>query len=873
MAAPALALLLTLPAAASAAPVITPERVEVRAGAGGSVVVTRDPLRITVRGPGEAPVLSTVAPDGAGPQPLAVVSDPLPLGGEPPLPTPTRYAPVVVTVGAQARTQWPGGPWEANTLTGTAAGVRYAATRVTDARADGEAAELTLATDDPSGRVVRARLEPAADGAVRLLLRAEPADLVASIATSFTSPGGERFRGFGGRHNAIDQRGTALLGWIQQQNLGAGALQPVAGAIPSGGGERYLFPNGPTAAYSVSPSFVSSAGYGFLLERDELSNWRMASDRDDAWQVEVDGAALDARVVPGDEAAAIDRLTKVTGRQRVPPRWAVEPMLDRSTIAFTGTAEQYLESVRSDLRELAARDIPISAYRIEGAGQLSREQLAEVVSALRGRGIRPLVYFRAFVSDDGAGTDAAGVYGEAIDRGYVVRNAAGQPYLFPGNFFGVSALLDFTNPATVAWWRGRVRAALDAGAQGFMQDFGEQVLSDMVFHDGRRGDVLHNRYPAIYHAVTRRIVDEWERDHPDRGPVWFFTRAGWLGADGSAQHEHAAFAGDGNTDFSRSSGLASQAPDMLNRGIGGQYGFTTDIGGYFDFVTPETTKELLLRWAQWAVFSPYFRLHGSVNSGTHVPWNYDGETVDRYRALSRLRLRAAPLVHERFRAAARTGRPVAEPLWLSGADAPGAATEEQQWLLGRDVLVAPVVQEGATTREVTFPGGCWEHGETGGRIDGPARRTVAAPLSSLPWFVRCGTAPLEAAAAREAGGCRDRTRPSSRVTGVRLTRRSLTVRGTAADRGCAARRGVRRVAVAVALRQGTRCRFLRADGRLDRARSCRRPAYLPARGTRRFTLVRRGLALPRGRYRVVARATDRSGNVERPSRSRPARRR
>ncbi|PTL60440.1 TIM-barrel domain-containing protein [Paraconexibacter algicola] len=855
------------PQTALAAPVIDDDRIAVT-GLGprpATLVVDRAPLRLTVREADGTVLLRSTAADGRGPTPVLALADPQPLGSNPLLPTATRYAPLVVTLGARLRTEWPAGPWEANTLTGTLAGTRVAATRVVAARAEGDGAALELATDDPGGTTVELRLLPAADGAVRMRVRAlGRAVPVAAVAASFASPDrDERFRGFGGRHNALDQRGQALLGWIQQQNLGAGPLGPGVAAVPGTGGDRYLFPNGPTAAYSVSPSFLSSRGYGFLLERDELSNWRMASDRPDAWQVEVDGSALDARVVPGDAPRAIAALTTVTGRQRVPPRWAVEPMLDRSTVAFTGNAAQYLRSVRDDLRRLAELDIPIGAYRIEGAAQLAPQDLRELVAELRRRGIRPIVYFRPFVSQDGAGTEQPEVYDEAIRRGLVVRNGLGQPYLFPGNFLGVSALLDFTNPETVRWWTARIHAALDAGAQGFMQDFGEQVLSDMVFHDGRRGDVLHNRYPELFHGVTRRALDSWERANPDRGPVWFFTRAGYLGLDGSARHEHGSFAGDGNTDFSRSSGLASQAPDMLNRGIAGQYGFTTDIGGYFDFVTPETTKELLLRWAQWAVFSPYFRLHGSINSGTHVPWNYDEETVARYRDLSRLRVRAAPLLHEQFRRAARTGRPVAAPLWLAAPDAPGAATADQEWMVGPDLLVAPVVTEGATTRQVPVPSGCWEHGETGERLDGPALRTVDAPLGRLPWFVRCGTAPLEAAAARERAGCRDRRAPASRITTVRLARGRVAVRGTATDPGCARRRGVRRVAVAVALETAGRCRFLTAAGRLERPRDCRRIAYLPATGTARFALDRRVRSLPAGRYRVWARATDRSGNVER----------
>src|SRR5205085_11095261 len=111
--------------------------------------------------------------------------------------------------------------------------------------------------------------------------------------------------------------------------------------------------------------------------------------------------------------------------------------------------------------------------------------------------------------------------------------------------------------------------------------------------------------------VTRAVLARYQRTHPRR-EFFFFTRAGYTGRPGSAAYESANFAGDETTDWTRSSGLQSVIPDMLNRAVGGAYGYTTDIGGYFDVYTPKpTTKELLLRWAELAVFTPFFRLHGS----------------------------------------------------------------------------------------------------------------------------------------------------------------------------------------------------------------------------------------------------------------------
>ena len=224
--------------------------------------------------------------------------------------------------------------------------------------------------------------------------------------------------------------------------------------------------------------------------------------------------------------------------------------------------------------------------------------------------------------------------------------------------------------------------------------------------------------------------------------MWFFTRAGYTGRPGAAAYENANFPGDGTTDWTRSSGLASSTPDMLNRAIGGAYGFGTDIGGYFDLTTPPTTKELFIRWAEWAALSPVFRLHGAGPTGTHAPWTFDSQTVRVYRRLSKLHLRAVPLIMRLWRRAEASGIPPTRPLWLADPSDRRARRADQEWLLGPNLLVAPVVTEGASSRRVYFPAGCWQ--EAGGekRYRGRSSAVVAAPLTELPYFRRCGTHPL-----------------------------------------------------------------------------------------------------------------------------------
>lgn len=732
--------LLVAPAQASASAEIGPERIVVR-GPGAQATIDRRPLRLSFADGSGRTVLHQVPNAGGQPFAVAPAPFPVPLGTQPPK-APTLYSPLTFTVGTQANVQYPAGQFVGNQLAGTEAGVQYSARDVTEAHSSGEGVQLTVSTSDPSGRTLTVTVTPGPSGALRVSVRPSSKDGVATMSDSFGSAAGEAFRGFGGRHNSIDQRGSDFFNWIQQQNVGSGSLGPITETTPNSGGDRYLFPNGPHAAYYVRSDFVSSRGYGFLLDRTELSRWRLASDRGDAWQVGVAAPALDYVVAPGDAAGSIRTLTGIGGRQRVPPDWALGPQLDRAVKYPAEQPADYRATVYRDLRDIRRYGLPLDAYRIEGWGFFSRTELRQVIARLRSMGIKPLLYFRPFVGKDEIGTDSPRYYDEAVSRGYVAKTATGQPYIFVSNFNAAAALIDFTNPEAVRWWQGRIREALELGAEGFMEDFGEQVLLDMHFADGETGATMHNKYSNLVHQATRQEVDSFERSHPGRH-VFFFTRSGYSGTPGAAASENANFPGDETTDWSRSSGLASQTTDMLNRSVGGLFGFGTDIGGYFDIGPFQpTTKELFIRWAELAALSPVFRLHGSVAAGTHTPWSFDSQTVDLYNRISRLRLRARPLIKRLWQEGARSGTPPTRPLWLAYPGDAQAARQDQEWMLGPDVLVAPVVAQGASSRQVYFPAGCWQHPETEQVVRGPRSSTVSAPLDTLPYFFRCGTNPF-----------------------------------------------------------------------------------------------------------------------------------
>jgi len=187
-------------------------------------------------------------------------------------------------------------------------------------------------------------------------------------------------------------------------------------------------------------------------------------------------------------------------------------------------------------------------------------------------------------------------------------------------------------------------------------------------------------------------------------------------------------------------------PDMLNRAVLGSPGMTVDIGGYAQFTRespflPATSAELFTRWSQAAALTPFFRVHNSGLDGARMPWDFDGPTLERWKAMAKLHDRARPLTRRLWKRFEKNGIPMTRPLWLVDPALARNAHADDEWLLGNDLLVAPVVVEGAITREVALPGGCWKlHGR------GSAHRvpeiTVDAPIGSLPWFSRCGTRPL-----------------------------------------------------------------------------------------------------------------------------------
>jgi alpha-D-xyloside xylohydrolase len=726
-----LAMMVSAPTAtAKAVRVALPSSLVVGAGDVSAAVRTA-PFGLSFRDSLGREVLGSVRAD-ALPTPTVHLSDLLGVVGDTDVVAP-RYAPITFTTGAVSMTQIEPFPLvTGNPFLTVSAGATYSLTDVEEAqRLEDGGVRLTVATDDPSGRTAVVEVRPDEGNAVRTAVRFEPSTNIAFVGAGFRSGPDEAFHGFGGRRNALDQAGQSFFNWIDQTIFD----------LPLLGGQ-------PQTGWYQQAQFISSRPYGFFLEQSELSRWRMRSDRDDAWQVESNSPGLRFTVAPGRAPQAIATLTAITGRTPVPPAWQVAPIFAQTLSGGTTgkTPEAYEAEIRASLDKIDELDLPYQAFSFEAWWLLQRiGKLDEIIDLIKSHGLHPLVYFRAWAGNDGQGTEDDAAFETAKREGYAATRADGSPYVFSDTLApGKQAVqLDFTNPRTVAWWRGRVRAALDAGADGFMQDFGEQTMWRMHFADGSTGQSMHNRYPIDFHRTTRQIVEEWHREHPDRTEPMFYVRSGYSGRPGSAAYESANWCGDYQSSWSRTTGLAALTTDMLNRAVGGAYGFQCDTGGYMDLLTGPVTRELFLRWSWFAALTPGNRVHGGPVYGQKFPWSWDDEAARIHRASLLLHRAAEPYILRLWREAKRTGMPITRPLWLAYPAMPGVDRIDQEYLLGPDVLVAPVVTQGATTREVTFPPGCWRDPQTGRTYLGSTTAEVAAPLDRHPYFFTCGTTPFE----------------------------------------------------------------------------------------------------------------------------------
>lgn len=549
------------------------------------------------------------------------------------------------------------------------------------------------------------------------------ADLV--VLRSGLAPG-EGVHGLGAQFTDFDLRGRQLVLATREQGVGRGK-QPLTSLseLTKGAG------GAPTSTYAPMPMLVTDALRSLSWDRDEVAEVDLRGDR-------LDLGVWSPRVT-GRWAAAARPADLVRAAHEVPPSWTAGGAIIgmqggsaevRRKVAVLEAADAAIAGVW--LQDWVGRRTTDFGSRLWWTWQLDRElypDWEELVAELAGRGIRVLTYVNPFVvpSDDKPGGVARDLYAEAVAAGYLVRRPDGGPYLQDQDGF-LAALVDLTNPAAVAWF-GQVVAA-QPGTGGWMADFAESLPFDAVLHDGDPAE-LHNRWPVLWEQLNAAV----------RGPEDFvFHRSAWRGA---RAHR---WAGDQLMSWDRHDGMASALLGILAGGVSGLPVMHSDVGGYTSLpqrvVRARRDVELLLRWAEWSVWSPLLRTHEG-NRPAENAQVYDPEVAAAFARHTRV---YAALADYR-RTVVAEDLPAMRHGWLEAPDTP-AAQRDDQYFFGSAFLVAPVLDPGATRRDVALPPGRWVLVWSGEAYDGDRTVRVPAPLGQPAVLHRAEDEQAAALAAR-----------------------------------------------------------------------------------------------------------------------------
>ncbi len=304
------------------------------------------------------------------------------------------------------------------------------------------------------------------------------------------------------------------------------------------------------------------------------------------------------------------------------------------------------------------------------------------------------------------------LFPEIVAKGLFVRDAKGNlPY--------EDAVLDFSNPDTIAWYRDKIAGLLRLGVGAIKVDFGEAAPLTGSYASGRSGFYEHNLYPLRYN----RVVADLTREVTGENIIW--ARSAWAGSQRYPIH----WGGDaGKSDI----GMAATLRGGLSLGLSGFTFWSHDIGGFFG----PKSEDVYHRWTPFGMLTSHTRSHGTPPK---EPWEFSPQFLSDYRAAAEMKYRLMPYVYAQARDASARGLPMVRALFVEFPDDPGSWAVEDEYLFGSDILVAPLLETGMTGRDVYLPPARWIDYQTGRAYPGGWQRIEAGRLPVV-MLVRSGAA-------------------------------------------------------------------------------------------------------------------------------------
>ncbi len=475
-------------------------------------------------------------------------------------------------------------------------------------------------------------------------------------------------------------------------------------------------------SYKNIPFYLTNRGYGVLVNHPEAVSFEVGSEKVSKVQFSVESEYLEYFVIDGPTPKKVlDRYTRLTGRPALPPAWSFGLWL---TTSFTTNYDE--QTVNSFIDGMAERNLPLHVFHFDCFWMKAFQWCdfewdpqtfpdpQSMLSRLKDKGLKICVWINPYIGQKSP------LFKEGKEKGYLLKRPDGRVWQWdkwqPGQ-----AIVDFTNPEASAWYAGHLKRLIDMGVDCFKTDFGERIPTDVVWHDGCNPQKMHNHYAFVYN----KLVYETLQEKRGKSEAVLFARSASVGAQQFPVHW-------GGDCYATYESMAESLRGGLSIGLSGFGFWSHDIGGFENTAPAHIYK----RWCAFGLLSSHSRLHGSKSY--RVPWVYDDEACDVVRQFTELKCRLMPYLYPASVQAASQGTPVMRAMMLEFPEDPACDYLDRQYMLGDDVLVAPVFSEHGDV-DFYVPEGRWTHLLYNDVIDGSRWHRQKHGFNSIPLYVRPNT--------------------------------------------------------------------------------------------------------------------------------------
>ena len=530
----------------------------------------------------------------------------------------------------------------------------------------------------------------------------------------------EHFYGLGEKAARLDKRRSSFVNWNSDTPGYTEGKDPIYQTIPF-----YL-------------GLQRGAAYGIFFDNSYRSYFDFGkSSQQRAW-FGAEGGEMNYYFFYGPSIKKIlGRYADLTGHMPLPPLWALGHQQSR----WSYYPDTMVEEVVNEYRR---RDIPLDVVHLDinymhgyRVFTFDKEQFPDpkgLSEKLGRRGIKLVTIVDPGIKQPQDKNERYHVYDQGVEKKYFQHRRNGDLFV-PRVWPGESVFVDYTMPEARRWWGDLHRAYTDNGIAGIWNDMnepsdfvdqtGKNQLDVVSYDEGEKSTHAKNRNTFAL-LMSRATYEGLERLQPDRRP-YVITRAAYAGI----QRYSTMWTGDTNSTWES---LALNIPMFTSLGLSGEPFVGSDVGGFIG----RGNGELLVRSYQVSFLAPFCRNHKVIDGYDQEPWRFGKYYEDVIRKYLKLRYSLLPFLYTTLEESHRTGVPLFRPLLLNYQDDESTYNIDDQFMIGDDLLLAPIMKPDVTRRLVYLPAGSWYDYWTNRKYAGGTMITVEAPLDVVPMFVRAG---------------------------------------------------------------------------------------------------------------------------------------